>query len=79
MSSQSSAANDHGRIDHLLAAGRARGISNFIAYVLADNRRMLDLLARFTDVVRSSIESGVVTVHFMPRAVPLPLAQMAHG
>jgi len=52
-------------LHHLLAAGRAR---------------MLDLLARFTDVVRSSIESGVVTVHFMARAVPpLPLAQTAHG
>ena len=67
-------------LHHLLAAGRARGISNFVAYVLADNHRMLDLLTRFTDVVRSSTESGVVTVHFVPRAVPaLPLAQTAHG
>lgn len=40
---------------------------------------MFDILTRFTDVVRSSIESGVVTVRFVHAAPPLSLALVAHG
>jgi GNAT superfamily N-acetyltransferase len=53
---------------HLLEAGEARGIRRFRAYVLADNRRMLDLLNRFTDVRDRHLESGVVTLDFERRA-----------
>ena len=48
-------------IGELLAAAEARGIRRFRAYVLADNARMLDLLARFLDVVERKVESGVVS------------------
>jgi RimJ/RimL family protein N-acetyltransferase len=48
--------------DDLLAAGEARGIRRFVAYVLGDNRRMLNLLAQHTSVQEQSVESGVVTL-----------------
>jgi acetyltransferase len=51
----------------LLEAAAARGIRQFRAYVLADNSRMLDLLRRFTDVVESKLESGVVDLLFTRR------------
>jgi len=46
-------------LDALLGAAEARGIRRFRAYVLADNVRMLDLLARFTDVCERRTASGV--------------------
>ena len=46
----------------LLAAAEARGIRRFVAYVLGDNRRMLGVLTRHTDVRERSVESGVVTL-----------------
>ena len=52
---------------HLLEAAEARGIRRFRAYVLADNTRMLDLLARLTDIRERSIEAGVVSILFEPR------------
>ena len=45
----------------LLAAAEARGIRRFRAYVLADNKRMIDLLIRFTDIVEHKTESGVTS------------------
>ena len=51
----------------LLEAAEARGIERFRAYVLADNGRMLDLLNRFTDVREHSLDSGVVSLLFVPR------------
>lgn len=54
---------------HLLDAAEARGIRHFRAWVLADNRRMLDLLTHVTDVRARSIESGVVDLLFERRAV----------
>lgn len=58
---------------HLLEAAEARGIRRFCAYVLADNTRMLDLLARFTTVRERSIDAGVATILFEPRQVdPAP-------
>ncbi|OLE38881.1 MAG: hypothetical protein AUG00_04135 [Candidatus Rokubacteria bacterium 13_1_20CM_2_70_7] len=55
----------------LLAAAEARGIHRFCAFVLADNSRMLDMLARFTRVQKRTIDSGVVEIIFMPRAQPV--------
>ena len=55
-------------LDRLLTAADARGIRRFEAYVLADNQRMLDMLARFTDVRERRTEFGVATIVFAPRA-----------
>jgi acetyltransferase len=51
----------------LLRAAEARGIRNFRAYVLGDNTRMLDLIARFTRVERRRIDTGVVEIEFALR------------
>jgi RimJ/RimL family protein N-acetyltransferase len=48
----------------LLRAAHARGLRRFSAYVLAGNRRMLDLITRFTTVVERKLESGVVEATF---------------
>ena len=54
-------------LQELLAAAAARGFRRFRAYVLADNARMLDLLARFTEIVESRTEDGVKELVFAPR------------
>jgi RimJ/RimL family protein N-acetyltransferase len=59
-------------LHHLLEAGDARGIRRFRAYVLADNTRMLDLLARFTDIRERSIEAGVADILFERRRIEPP-------
>jgi RimJ/RimL family protein N-acetyltransferase len=51
----------------LLAAAEARGIKRFCAWVLGDNARMLGLLARYTNIERRTIESGVVGLVFTAR------------
>ena len=56
----------------LLAAAEARGIRRFHAYVLADNRRMLDLLQRFTDVLERKTESGITSLVCARRPVAAP-------
>ena len=56
----------------LLQAARANGIERFRAWVLADNRRMLDLLARFTDITHRAIEQGVCRLEFRARPAPGP-------
>ncbi len=59
----------------LLDAAAARGIARFLAYVLADNRRMIDMLERFTDVEEKSTTAGVVEIFFTRhRHAELPLA-----
>lgn len=63
-------------LHHLLEAARTRGIRRFRAWVLADNTRMLDLLARYTDIRSSTIESGVANVLFTPRD---RRDELAHG
>ena len=55
-------------LGRLLDAAHARGIRRFRAFVLGDNRRMLDLLTRFTDIRERSLEAGVVTLDFERRA-----------
>jgi RimJ/RimL family protein N-acetyltransferase len=57
----------------LLEAAHARDIHRFRAYVLADNARMLGLLARFTHIVERHVESGVASLLFERRIdSPLP-------
>ncbi len=51
----------------LLGAAAERGIHRFCAYVLAGNRRMIDLIERFTSVERRSTTAGVVEIVFRPR------------
>jgi RimJ/RimL family protein N-acetyltransferase len=51
----------------ILRAARANGIDRFRAYVLADNRRMLDMIARFGVVQRREIGDGVVDLTFTAR------------
>lgn len=52
----------------VLDAGTARGITLFRAYVLADNRRMLDLIARFGDIKQRKSEQGVTELVFTARS-----------
>lgn len=48
----------------LLRAAQARGFHRFSAYVLATNRRMLDLISRFTTVVERTLDHGIVEATF---------------
>lgn len=48
----------------LIAAGEARGVQRFIAYVLAENRRMLHLLSQHTETVRAKTHQGVTELEF---------------
>lgn len=52
----------------LLAAAAVNGIERFRAWVLTDNRRMLDLIARLGEATRRSIEHGVIEVDFRARS-----------
>jgi L-amino acid N-acyltransferase YncA len=54
----------------LLRAAEASGHHRFRAWVLADNRRMLDLLARHTDIHRRAVAQGVVELDFTARTPP---------
>ncbi len=53
--------------DELLRAGEARGVSRFRADVLADNRRMLHLLARSVEITERVLSQGVVSLVFRRR------------
>ena len=54
-------------LGHLLDAAEARGIRRFRAYVLGDNRRMLDLLTRFTNIRERQLDAGVINLLFERR------------
>ncbi len=54
-------------ITDLLDAAEARGISMFVAYVLADNTRMITLLERLTNILEHKVESGVITFRCVRR------------
>jgi RimJ/RimL family protein N-acetyltransferase len=56
----------------LLRAATANGIRTFRAWVLADNRRMLDLIARLGRVEQRSIAQGVVELTFTRPPAPPP-------
>jgi RimJ/RimL family protein N-acetyltransferase len=51
-------------LDELLRAANERGATRFRAYVLADNRRMLAVIARLGNVLDRSIQDGVVELIF---------------
>ncbi|MBI2156649.1 MAG: GNAT family N-acetyltransferase [Candidatus Rokubacteria bacterium] len=48
----------------ILAAAAARGVRRFRAWVLADNRRMLDLIARYGAIEQRRTEQGVTELVF---------------
>lgn len=48
----------------ILQAAAARSFQRFRAYVLADNRRMLDLIGRFTRIESRKTEQGVTDLVF---------------
>ena len=50
--------------DAILQAAAARSFRRFRAYVLADNRRMLDLISRFTRIESRKTEQGVTDLVF---------------
>ena len=54
-------------LNEILQTAEERGIHEFRADVLADNRRMLQLLARHTDIVERSTTQGVVELIVRPR------------
>ena len=51
-------------LDAILCAATARSYRRFRAYVLADNRRMLDLITRFTVVESRKTEQSVTELVF---------------
>jgi RimJ/RimL family protein N-acetyltransferase len=53
-------------LDAVIQAGTERGLTRFRAYVLAENRRMLSLLAHHTRIVESKTEQGETIVLFEP-------------
>jgi GNAT superfamily N-acetyltransferase len=55
-------------LEAVLRAADARGIRRFRAYVLADNHRMLRLLATRTLVEERKTEEGVTGLRFRRRA-----------
>lgn len=56
-------------LEALLAAAEARGIERFTADVLADNHRILRVLARLADVRSRELRDGVLTLEFEHRRV----------
>ncbi|HEY7653237.1 MAG TPA: GNAT family N-acetyltransferase [Methylomirabilota bacterium] len=59
-------------LEAVLSAAEARGIRRFRADVLADNHRMLRLLATHTLVEERKTEEGVTGLHFRRRAADAP-------
>lgn len=51
-------------LKEILRAGEQRGIRNFRADVLTDNRRALRLLARYTDITQRTASDGVTSIVF---------------
>lgn len=54
-------------LDAVLRAGAERGLTRFRAYVLADNHRMLRLLAHHTRIIESKTDQGETSLLFEPR------------
>jgi RimJ/RimL family protein N-acetyltransferase len=53
-------------LDAVVRAGTERGLTRFRAFVLAENRRMLSLLAHHMRIIESHTEQGETTVLFEP-------------
>jgi len=60
--------------DAILQAAAARSFRRFRAYVLADNKRMLDLVSRFTRVESRKTEQGVIDLVFRLDPEKAPVA-----
>lgn len=54
-------------LNAIIRAATERGLTRFRAYVLAENHRMLRLLARHTRIIERKTEQGEVTLLFEPR------------
>jgi RimJ/RimL family protein N-acetyltransferase len=54
-------------LHEILEAGVQHGMREFRADVLADNRRMLDLLTRHTDIVERETSQGITELVLRPR------------
>jgi len=54
-------------LDEVLNAGIERGLTRFRADVLAENHRMLRLLAHRTHILERSVACGTVSILFEPR------------
>ena len=54
-------------LEAVVNAGAERGLRRFRAHVLAENHRMLRLLAHHTRIIERKTEQGEVTVLFEPR------------
>ena len=54
-------------LEAVLRAGTERGLTRFRAYVLAENHRMLRMLAHHTRIIESTTSQGETTVLFEPR------------
>ena len=52
----------------LLDHAESRGLTRFLAHILADNQRMLRLVGRLGRVTERSLERGVATLHFTSRS-----------
>ena len=59
-------------VRELLRAAELNGIRRFRAWVLGDNRRMLQLLARHTEIRERRIDHGVVELTLTRKASPPP-------
>lgn len=59
----------------LVRAATLNGIERFRAWVLADNRRMLDLIVRFGTLAERHVEQGVVEVLFTAPGAGAPAPQ----
>ena len=55
-------------LEAILRAGEQRGIHEFSAEVLTDNRRALHLLTRHTTITRRTVAGGVTSIVFSRRA-----------
>jgi len=55
-------------LEEILRAGEQRGIHEFSADVLTDNRRTLRMLARYTAITRRTVANGVTSLVFGRRA-----------
>lgn len=55
-------------LEEILCAGEQRGIRQFSADVLTDNRRALSLLARHTAITRRTASDGITSIVFRRRA-----------
>jgi RimJ/RimL family protein N-acetyltransferase len=65
----------------ILRAAAARSFRRFRAYVLADNKRMLDLISRFTRIESRTSEQGVTDLVFtlVPEKPPAEPQRRAAG